>query len=222
MNRRTLFIAGGVIGLVVIAVIGWYLLSPLFIDDVVDEAFPFAMPDDTEMADMTEEQLQAMEAEFATAVPDEAEVAAMPSAQRNAVATRVMGTAAQMPDKEMEDAMPAGDGDPVLVSTGQFIDADSFHQGSGTAAIYRLADGSYVLRFEDFMVTNGPDLHVLLSTESGGVMGENYIDLGSLKGNVGDQNYDLPAGTDGSEYLSVIIYCQPFHVVFSTAALDLL
>lgn len=221
MNKRTLLIAGVVISLVVIVAIGWYLLSPLFIDDVVDEAFPFTMPDEVEMADMTEEQLQAMETEFATAVPEEAEVAAMPPPQRSAVATRVMETAAQMPDKEMEDAMPAGDGDPVLVSTGQFVDADNFHQGSGKAAIYRLADGSYVLRFEDFMVTNGPDLHVLLSTEPGGVMGENYTDLGSLKGNVGDQNYDLPAGADGSDYLSVIIYCEPFHVVFATAALDL-
>lgn len=222
MNKRALLIAGVIISLVVIAAIGWYLLSPLFIDDVVDEAFPFTMPDATEMADMTEEQLQAIETEFATAVPEEAEVAAMPPSRRNAVATRVMETAAQMPDKEMEDAMPAGDGDPVFVSAGHFVDADSFHQGSGTAAIYRQADGSYVLRFEDFMVTNGPDLHVLLSTEPGGVMGENYIDLGSLKGNVGNQNYQLPAGVDGGDYLSVIIYCEPFHVVFATAALDLM
>lgn len=220
MNRRALFVASGVVGLAVAVALGWYLLSPLFLDDVVDEAFPFSMPGEAEMAAMTPEELRAMEAEFATAVPDEAELAAMPTTERNAVATRVMEAAAHMPDKEMDDAMPAGEGDPVRVSIGSFVGADDFHQGSGTVGLYRLPDGAFVLRFEEFMVTNGPDLHVLLSKEPGGRMGDDYVDLGSLKGNVGNQNYPLPTGTDGSEYRSVIIYCQPFHVVFATAALE--
>ena len=46
-----------------------------------------------------------------------------------------------------------------------------------------------------------------------------YIDLGSLKGNIGNQNYEIPAGTDLSQYQSIVIYCQPFHVVFATATL---
>jgi hypothetical protein len=50
-------------------------------------------------------------------------------------------------------------------------------------------------------------------------VGSDYIDLGFLKGNIGDQNYDLPAGVDLSQYNSVVIYCLPFHVVFSTATL---
>lgn len=219
MNRRFLLVAAVLVGAVVIAG-GWYLLSPLFLDDVVDEAFPFTIPDEAEMAEMTQQQVQAMEAEFAAAVPEEEELAAMPPAERNAVATRVFQAAAHMPGKEMDDAMPAEDADPVLVSAGQFVNADAFHQGSGTAAIYRLSDGSHVLRFEDFMVTNGPDLHVLLSMQPDGTMGDDYLDLGSLKGNVGSQNYDLPMDSDGSTFLSVIIYCQPFHVVFATAALQ--
>jgi hypothetical protein len=46
-----------------------------------------------------------------------------------------------------------------------------------------------------------------------------YLDLGSLKGNLGNQNYDIPAGTDINQFKSVVIYCLPFHVVFSTADL---
>jgi hypothetical protein len=47
-----------------------------------------------------------------------------------------------------------------------------------------------------------------------------YLDLGSLKGNIGNQNYEIPAGTDISEYQSVVIYCLPFHVIFSTATIS--
>ena len=71
-----------------------------------------------------------------------------------------MEKAAGQPDSETEDEMM--DGEPAIISTGDFSDADEFHQGSGTATIYELEDGSHVLRLEDFEVTNGPDLHVLL------------------------------------------------------------
>jgi hypothetical protein len=64
---------------------------------------------------------------------------------------------------------------------------------------------------------------VLLATGSAPTgsadLGE-YIDLGSLKGNMGNQNYDIPSGTDLSQYNSVVIYCKPFHVVFATAPLN--
>jgi hypothetical protein len=50
-------------------------------------------------------------------------------------------------------------------------------------------------------------------------VGEDYLDLGSLKGNQGNQNYEIPEGVDLSEYNGVVIYCLPFHVVFATATL---
>lgn len=193
LKRRPALLLAGVVGLFLLGALAWWLGSPLFINNVVDESFPSA------------EELMTMSEEEKAAIADE-----------------VMDAAANTPDKPMDETMP-GEGEPLLVSQGQFINADDFHRGSGLATIYQLADGSHVLRFEDFNVINGPDLHVLLTSnpspsDSSEVM-ENYLDLGPLKGNVGNQNYDIPTGTDVSQFKGVVIYCQPFHVIFSTASL---
>ena len=81
------------------------------------------------------------------------------------------------------------------------------------------------MRLEDLNVTNGPALHVVLSTHpdperSEQVKQEGYVDLGDLKGNRGNQNYPIPAGVDTSIHKSVVIYCYPFAVVFSVATLE--
>ncbi len=133
----------------------------------------------------------------------------------------------EMPDKIMEEEMPAEEPTapegPTLLSLGAFVDADKFHAGSGDAKILKLADGSTILRLEDFSVTNGPDLRVLLAKHGGPITREEvdqgYLELGKLKGNKGNQNYTIPAGTNLDEYKSVVIYCKPFHVVFSSATL---
>jgi len=122
-------------------------------------------------------------------------------------------------------AQPAATNRVEAVAMGSFKDADAFHRGSGTATIYRTPDGSEVLRLEDLNVTNGPALHVVLSTHpdperSEQVKQEGYVDLGDLKGNRGNQNYPIPAGVDTSIHKSVVIYCYPFAVVFSVATLE--
>jgi hypothetical protein len=104
--------------------------------------------------------------------------------------------------------------EPAQVAAGSFVDEDSVHQGSGTAGIYDV-DGSIVLRLEDFDVTNGPDLRVDLVLTDG-----TMVDLGALKGNVGNQNYDIPADTDLDTVESVLIYCRAFSVRFSEAVLS--
>ena len=122
-------------------------------------------------------------------------------------------------------AQPAATNQVEAVAMGSFKDADAFHRGSGTATIYRTPDGSEVLRLEDLNVTNGPALHVVLSTHpdperSEQVKQEGFVDLGDLKGNRGNQNYPIPAGVDTSIHKSVVIYCYPFAVVFSVATLE--
>ena len=111
-----------------------------------------------------------------------------------------------------------------MLKTGNFRDADSFHRGSGKAIIYEAPDGSHLLRLEDLNVTNGPRLHVLLAVHDdpmrvSEIKDNGYHDLGRLKGNIGNQNYPVPADVDVNAQMSVIIYCKPFSVIFSVAPL---
>jgi hypothetical protein len=124
-----------------------------------------------------------------------------------------------------EAANPEAGAVAVALRLGSFRDADRFHQGSGTATIYRGPDGSLLLRLEDFRVTNGPDLHVYVSphadpTNSGQVKTDGYLDLSGLKGNVGNQNYFLPEDFDVTLLGAVVIYCQPFNIIFAVAPLS--
>lgn len=111
-----------------------------------------------------------------------------------------------------------------VLASGSFSDADRAHQGRGTATLARRPDGVIEVQFTDFEVTNGPDLEVWLSAHpapasSADVKGAAFLSLGRLKGNVGDQAYPLPAGTDPGAYGSVVIWCEQFGVLFSPAPL---
>jgi hypothetical protein len=127
-------------------------------------------------------------------------------------------------NEEMNEDMPAMTAAPTLLASGTLRDGESFHKGSGQVNIYQLEDDSYLLRLENLSVTNGPALHVYLSEHANPMNGNDvdtngFVDLGSLKGNMGNQNYDIPAGTDLSKIKSVVIYCKTFHVMFSVASL---
>ena len=219
-RRRVLFSAGAVI-LVAGAAIGWWLVSPLFIDNVVDEAFPFEMPDQTELASMTADEIVELESDFAAAMPSEKTLESLSDDDRQTVQEKVMTVAAEMPDHPMDDSAPEEAG-PQPLLTGNFTGADEFHRGSGVAAIFRVAGDRRILRFEDFNVTNGPALSVLLSPNPSPATSRDlgaYIDLGPLKGNIGNQNYEISPATNLDEFKSVVIYCVPFKVVFAVATL---
>jgi hypothetical protein len=206
----------------VVLIVGWFLVSPLFIDRTVDEAFPFALPSESEIAAMDAETRADLEQQFFAAIPDDEAMADMTDEQMAELTERVETAAvAVMADRSADD--DAMEDVWQVAAQGSFVDADSFHRGSGSATIFEQG-GERVLRLEDFSVTNGPDLHVILTRDpapaSRGDVGSDYIDLGSLKGNMGNQNYEVPADIDLSEYRGVVIYCMPFHVVFATASLN--
>lgn len=106
---------------------------------------------------------------------------------------------------------------------GAFRDADRSHKGSGQAIMIANDDGSNAeLRLADFEVTNGPDLEVWLvkaadPKSSADVKASEWLSLGQLKGNIGNQVYAIPEGTDIREYGSAIIWCEQFGVLFSVA-----
>ena len=102
-----------------------------------------------------------------------------------------------------------------------------FEQTTGTVQILTLADGSRVLRIEDLATSNGPDLKVWLTDapviegrDGWGVFVDGiWLDLGPLKGNVGSQNYAIPADAQLGQYSSVSIWCDRFNVSFGAAEL---
>lgn len=109
---------------------------------------------------------------------------------------------------------------PQTLLVGTFVDSDAIHTGTGIASVLAYPDGSRILRFEDFDVVNGPDVFVYLSENADpktNGLGA-YLDLGPLKGNIGSQNYTLPADT--SAYKSVALWCKKFGVLFPYATLE--
>lgn len=123
-------------------------------------------------------------------------------------------------DVEMAEDMPSATG-PIALATGEFMDRS--HPASGTIGIFELEDGTRVLRIEDLVTDNGPDLFVYLSGASAdapsGEFDDVFVNLGRLKGNIGSQNYEIPADVDLSLYESVVIWCDRFDVTFGSAAL---
>ncbi len=124
-------------------------------------------------------------------------------------------------DKVVDEEMPASLDNSEISSkqlySGDFTDGDSFHKVSGDAKIITDGSGKKYLRFENFESTNGPDLYVYISTDKGN---EDFVSLGKLKGNIGDQNYELPENVDLEKYDNVLIWCQRFSVLFGSAEIN--
>lgn len=197
-RTRAAVIALAVAGAAATLGLAWYLGSPLFINQTVNESFP-ATASTAAMAGMTKDAMAKPQAGMTN----------------DAMAKPQAGMA--------KDAQPAV-ATPAMLAKGNFTVVDTLHKAAGTATVYRLADGKRVLRFEGFSATNGPDLYVYLSghampRSSGELHSAGDVNLGRLKGNVGDQNYELPDDLDLSTVKSVVIYCRQFSVVFSSAEL---
>ncbi len=114
---------------------------------------------------------------------------------------------------------------PVQLASGEFISHE--HETTGSVRIVENPDGSRVLAIENLSTTNGPDVRVWLSASDvvEGVDGwfvaggADFVDLGPIKGNLGNQLYEIPADVDLSKYPSVALWCLPFGVSFGAAQL---
>jgi hypothetical protein len=136
--------------------------------------------------------------------------------------TPTAGSASRESDGTDTADQSSGEGEPKTLAGGGFQSLE--HTTSGRASILELPDGSRFLRFDDLDTSNGPDLRVYLSeipaSDDWHAYGERFIDLGALKGNRGDQNYELPADLDLSRYKSAVIWCRRFTVGFGVAPLE--
>jgi len=127
-------------------------------------------------------------------------------------------------NRRVNEALSAAQGGlpPQPVESGQFYSI--LHPTEGTAAIFQTADGTRVLRLTSFSTSNGPDVHVYMVAADDAkdvttVENAGHIDLGVIKGNIGDQNYTLANDVDLAKYRAVSIWCKRFSVNFGAAAL---
>jgi hypothetical protein len=116
----------------------------------------------------------------------------------------------------------AADKAPMKLASGEFH--NTAHETKGTASIFQLAEGQRTLRLTNFATSNGPDVRVYLvaaadAKDNDTVKSAGFVELGKLKGNIGDQNYDVPANVDLAKYRAVTIWCARFGVNFGTAPL---
>jgi hypothetical protein len=193
-----------------VAAVGlYYLASPLFYDRIIDEPLPKALSEIQK--DLTYEKFVNMvdeqRSELVKKMPQDTIDLIMNEAKKFTT-----GVSENMQEMIAKIA-PDSDESPKFSKLGVFQGLKG-HQATGKAEVITVGDVSF-LRFEEFEVTNGPDLHVYM-TKNGDI--DTGIDLGKLKGNKGSQNYELDK-INTNVYNTVVIYCQPFHVYFASATL---
>jgi hypothetical protein len=104
-----------------------------------------------------------------------------------------------------------------ILRTGSFVGVgDGIHNAEGISKVVPLQNGGNILRLENLQVTNGPDLYVYLATDKSP---SDFVSLGKLKANNGNQNYNIPSEIDLTKYDTVLIWCRPFSVLFGSAEL---
>ena len=211
MNRKKTII----IIVIAIAAIGIplavYTVSPLLINTEINEPLPTVSNGNNDAAAIQEFN-RFMEM-------NEQERRERGHQMRNEERDMIMIGAAQTNGTTVNEEMTTTIGQEASISyTGEFVGVnDGIHNAEGQVKLLRLNDSTNFLRLEDFKATNGPDLYVYLSTDKSA---SDFVNLGRLKGNVGNQNYEIPNGTDLSKYDTVLIWCQAFSVLFGSAELE--
>lgn len=190
-RRRTLLVALAIaLVAVVVFVLWWFQPQKLFIDDTASETIPVVTAPPTTAAP-------------STTPPDGATTAPGVGEPATTTTTEPVST------------------EPVELARGDFVSID--HGTSGVVRVLELADGSRLVRFEGLDTDNGPDLFVYLTTNpAGGPEGafdDDFVNLGRLKGNRGDQNYEVAADVDLGRFASVVIWCDRFDSAFGAADL---
>lgn len=208
MSRNKAVIIGIVMATVAIP-FGIYTALPLFINTEINEPLPTVSNSNNDMAIMQQFK-DFMEM-------SEQERLEKGQQMSNEERDMIMKAAAQTNGITVNEEMTTIGEETSTAYAGTFVGVnDGIHNAEDQAKVIKLSDGSDFLRLEDFRSTNGPDLYVYLSTDKGN---SDFVNLGRLKGNIGDQNYKIPEGTELSKYDTALIWCQAFSVLFDSAEL---
>ena len=207
ISRKTAAITGIIIAAIAIPV-GIYTISPLFVNTEVNEPIPNKsinpMPAEELEKFMTLSEEQRLE-KGQQMSPEEKDMIMKAAAETNGSTV----------NENMTEAMDRQQ--TILVGTFVGVN-DGIHNVQGLAKVIPLVESSSarVLRLENFKATNGPDLYVYLAADKST---SDFVSLGRLKGNIGNQNYEIPDGTDLSKYDTALIWCRAFSVLFGSAEL---
>lgn len=221
MNKKVLIIV--IIAVAAISIpTAVYTISPLFISNTIDEPLPKTTSPTTNNINQ-----KAASQEYQKFISMNQQDIMNTAKQMNQnQKNMIMIGAAQVNNTVNENIAPAVESNNLqtnksstgfIIRTGSFVGAgDGFHNAEGIVMLIPLKDRSNILRLESFKSTNGPDVHIYLSTDK---TISDSIDLGKLKANNGNQNYDIPIGTNLPKYKIVLIWCKPFSVLFGSAEL---
>ena len=201
MRVNTKIIIGIIIAAIVIPSVV-YTTSPLFINTAVNESIPVSASSDFQkFMNMTEEG-RIQEAKNMTQQEKQTIMTEAAKVNNTVIENISMTTIKETANKTL---------------AGTFVGAgDGFHNAEGVAKLIQVGDGTNILRLENLKATNGPDLYVYLSTDK---TASDFVSLGRLKGNMGNQNYEIPNGTNLTKYNNVLIWCRAFSVLFGSAQL---
>ncbi|WP_428326483.1 DM13 domain-containing protein [Nitrosopumilus sp.] len=203
-----------IIAIAIVGPVSIFAISPYFTESSIDEALPTGavvqpMMEETMMEETMMEETMMEETMMEETMMEE-------TMMEETMMEETMMEETMMEETMMEETMMEK---MVPVSySGTFIGVgDGIHDAQGDAYTIPLEDGSNILRLENFKSTNGPDLYVYLATDDNA---SEFLNLGELKANKGNQNYEIPDDADLTKYNKVLIWCQAFSVLFGSAELS--
>jgi hypothetical protein len=219
VNKKTVIVIVIVVAAVAIP-FGIYTISPLFISSTVNEPLPTtaAIINKNTASQEYQKFVSMNEQDRINAAKQmtqrQKNMVMIGAAQLNNTMNENVVISAGTIDRQQSNATTAT---ASKIMTGSFIGAgDGFHNAEGLAKVIPLEDGRTIIRLENFKSTNGPNVHLYVATDKAA---PNFIDLGRLKANNGNQNYNIPNGTDLAKYNMALIWCKDFSVLFGSAQL---
>ena len=219
MHKRITFGIIAAVG-IIIGVSVLYLASPIFISTEIDEPLPEGakIPSSSNQFEEFVAMSEGERIEAGNQMDDQEKNQNMLEfAKMNTSIDESMTQIDQSLLEQQQTSQTENETSDLLL-TGSFVGiGDGIHDAQGIAKVIPIEDEGNVVRLEDLVVTNGPDLYVYLSTDKSE---SDFVNLGRLKANIGNQNYPIPEGTDMTKYDTVLIWCRAFSVLFGSAELS--
>ena len=210
----------GIISAIVflVGVGAYYLTSPIFISTEVNEPLPkSAVQSESFQRFVAMNEEEKMKAAKQMSLQERDTIMAVSARVNNSIDESMDQIQLQQQQLQQNTTSSVTNTTPNALRTGSFVGiGDGIHNAEGMAKVIPLQDGSNILRLENLQVTNGPDLYVYLAADKSA---SDFVSLGKLKANNGNQNYNIPSQTDLTKYDTVLIWCRPFSVLFGSAEL---